>query len=271
MSHQRQYLLHPLPSPNGRNNPNHFDSDVQTFWNAHNERFPRRLLPEDQLEAMPYAAIFSPWNAGTIVTEGLATIIIRDGFEAFDYAVSEDKQQQARNREGCLAFWVDGSAPSNSGSPCVHSGGAVVTRKKSNLEEWELVGTAVVAERLEPKHADLYGFWFALDEFLNRCDSIMEHEAELPWHTFQIFSDGPGTLRDLGRWGTPKSRKGKSEAYCQLADEIVKLLTHIKPLGVRVQLHRVPGHYDVPGNMLADFHAREATRSADILTGLRDE
>ena len=183
------------------------------------------------------------------VTRFAGQIIIRPQLEALEYAL--DEYNGRRKIRGRMAFWVDGSR-----SPNGVSGTAVAFRANPRLvgSKWTVRAYTVLEfDRLGTTHTEALAIMHALRVAL--AEAVRNDGTDAKASDVVIFSDCATALHILKDFTLEDQDWGRS-----LLARIATLVNELSILQVKVQLHWIPAHKGIPGNYLADFLAKRATR-----------
>lgn len=183
------------------------------------------------------------------VTCFVGRVTIRPQLEAMEYALDEYKGR--RKVPARMAFWVDGSLSVNG-----TSGTAVVFRENPRVvgSKWTVAAYTVLEfDRLGTIHTEALAIMHALRIALVKA--VQSDGTDAKASDVVIFSDCASALRRIEDFTHAGQCWGKP-----LLARIVTLANELSILGVKVQLHWVPGHRSIPGNHLADAVAKRAAR-----------
>ena len=182
-------------------------------------------------------------------THFVGQVTIRPRLEAMEYALNEYNGR--RKIPGRMTFWVDGSL-----SLRKVSGTAVAFRANPRVvgSKWTVRAYTVLEyDRLGSIHTEALAIMHALRIAL--ADAVHKDGTDAKASDVIIFSDCVCALQRIESF--------KNEGPCwgrSLLARIAALANELSILSVRVQLHWVPAHKGIPGNYLADFLAKRATR-----------
>ena len=183
------------------------------------------------------------------ITRFAGQITIRPHLEAMEYAL--DEYNGRRKIAGRMAFWVDGSR-----SPNGVSATAVAFRTNPRLvgSKWTVRAYTVLEfDRLGTTHTEALAIMHALRIAL--AEAVRNDGTDSKACHVVIFSDCATALQMLADFKNEDQCWGRS-----LLARIATLANELSILDVKVQLHWVPAHKGIPGNYIADFLAKRASR-----------
>ena len=175
-------------------------------------------------------------------------VVIQDRPEAIKQAIAEHSRHSPLRKEpGRHSYYVDASMTDYDSLAGIAV--AYKTDRKFWASKWAVKGYSIQTGSYEAD-AEAWAIWKALEIVLEkaRVDDSLETPLD-PCSLAIIYSDCQFTLRDL--------RDGESTDIA-VTQKIISQTQDLKLLGVKVELHWVPGHRNVPGNYLADFVAKQA-------------
>lgn len=113
-----------------------------------------------------------------------------------------------------------------------------------------------ILKRLDPVNAEAWAIWQALNATLEQMPTDSEYvKPRHPCSAVVIYSDRLAVLRRI------RKERSRPDAI-GVEQMIICQSRELKCLGVEVQLHWVPGHRSIPGNVLANLVATEARQPA---------
>lgn len=183
-------------------------------------------------------------------------IFVKERKTALTFALLEHTTlRKSRDR---IAFWVDASIINK-----VESGIAVVFRRSNNQEAdlaWDKRGYKIRGMTKEvngSNNVELIAISQAMVAAQEVAPSVLYGTS---FHNFSvaIFSDSQGAISALREYG---SKKKNRRSHLSLVESTIAQARLLQALGIRIELHWVPGHTKVPGNVLADRIARFAAKS----------
>ena len=180
-------------------------------------------------------------------------IIIRPQFDAIVYALDEYTTRGVT--PGRMALWVDGSTSSKgvSGTAVAYKPNASVTKS-----EWFVKAYAVLEfDRLGNNNTETLAIMQALLFALSKV--VHNDGTDAKVSLVAIFSDCVSALRGIETFNGGNQQENET-----LLAKIAALASELKAYNVIVQLHWVPGHKGVPGNVLADIMAKRATKGKTL-------
>lgn len=172
-------------------------------------------------------------------------VIIEDRKAAITYA-SQEYSVNAGDRRS--AFWVDASVKPKrfNEDPASGAGVAVVYKEIKASLDWVEKEYPVYQENISSNQAKA----LAIVEALRIALSDVEKRS-----TVEIYSDSHSALKK-----TWDFRPGSSSQDGLILRKIIAYSISLEQLGSQLILRWVPAHSRVPGNVRADFAARQAAR-----------
>ena len=191
--------------------------------------------------------------------KGLVIIHGRDHAKEFSLRVySDPSTRESTHRH---IFWTDASICGT------NIAGAVVWRESAVPEKWaQKTYGRKCAPGEGPGPGEIMAIAMALEIAIARISQV---QASLPTsevilqdrdkicHTVQVFSDSEEALQFIGCYPSKLTRK---PIHSQQAHMVLSHTTTLRELGAVVELHLVPGHNGVPGNILAHRVAKNTAR-----------
>ncbi|KAJ5641957.1 hypothetical protein N7490_005957 [Penicillium lividum] len=152
-------------------------------------------------------------------------------------------------------FWTDGSVLN-----CGTAGAAAVWLNPDR-QRWHSVTEKAKSRTKSSEIAELMGIEIALSQastFIGRFQQsvpyVLEHR-----HMVYVFSDSSGSLEMIKRAHlTPLGRQVERQP---LLKKILENSIALQRVGAQVELHWIPGHSGITGNVIADNQARKAANS----------
>ncbi|OJJ75823.1 hypothetical protein ASPBRDRAFT_51533 [Aspergillus brasiliensis CBS 101740] len=166
-------------------------------------------------------------------------LLIKPRQEALKYA-KEATETSPNNHH---VFWVDGSTAANEAAPS----GVAVTYGREGRDGDELY---CLDEIWLSQLAELAAIGAGLRAAVRQLERL-----QVSGHVVQVFTDCQAAMKML-RPGTKES----SALAGRLVRFVDALSRRLCSLGVKVELHWVPGHQCVPGHKRADLLSRTVTR-----------
>ena len=179
-------------------------------------------------------------------------VVIQDRPEAITQALAEhSKDRLLRKEPGRHSFHVDTAVSRGddlAGIAVVHK-----THRQFWASDWAVKGYRIQAD-LDQEDVEAWAIWQALEVVLEKVNLDQSLEKPVnPCSLAIIYSDCQRVLQKLrNEW--PGGGLVRHHIICQTQK--------LRRLGVNIELHWVPGHRHVPGNVLADLVAKKALQSA---------
>ena len=180
-------------------------------------------------------------------------IVIQDRLGAMAQAISEHTREGSRRKEpGRHSFHVDASVSSE------HDMTGIGVAYKSHRQDWASPWTAKgyrIFKTLDGNDAETWAIWQALECVLEKANADRHFvKPQDPCSLAVIYSDCQHALRSIRRY---ESSNGA------VVQRIIAQSTKLEHLGIKIQLHWVPGHRNIPGNIVADSASRMARQPVD--------
>ena len=197
---------------------------------------------------IPYGPTTSVQEGGTNDKSGTTfpgNVYIQEPIAAVSFALDEYEtcRVDAANR---LTFWVDASV--RKGKDRV-VGIAVVHKGSRNSKDWIPQGYSM-HENLPINHAECLAIAQALHNALYLMDELPK-----PGSAVVVYSDSQYALGRILNFDV----RNRGFGYA-IVEMIMNKARELRRRGMRVFLHWVPSHQHVPGNELADWVARLASK-----------
>ncbi|KAJ5765157.1 hypothetical protein N7520_004716 [Penicillium odoratum] len=152
-------------------------------------------------------------------------------------------------------FWTDGSVLN-----CGTAGAAAVWLNP-NRQQWHSVTEKAKSQTKSSEIAELMGIEIALSQastFIERFQQsdpyVLKHR-----HMVYVFSNSSGSLEMIKRAHlTPLGRQVERQP---LLKKILENSIALRRVSAQVELHWIPGHSGITGNVIADNQARKAANS----------
>ena len=198
---------------------------------------------------IPYGPTTGAQEGGTenkSVSPFPGNVYIQDPVAAVLFALSEYETCRGVDAANRLTIWVDASA-GNGKNRAV--GIAVVHKGSRDPEDWITQGYTIY-DMLSINHAECLAIAQALHNALDFIDTMPALGSAVV-----VYSDSRVALESILNFGIGCKKFGHA-----VVEMIMIKARELRRRGMRVFLHWVPSHQHVPGNELADWVARLATK-----------
>lgn len=175
-------------------------------------------------------------------------IVIQDRLSAMLQAISEHTREGPRRKEpGRHSFHADASVSWE------HNMTGIGVAYKSHRQDWASPWTAKgyrIFGSLDVNDAEMWAIWQALECVLEKAHADRQYvKPQDPCSLAVIYSDCHSALRRIG---------GYEPSNGAVVQRIIAQSIELERLGIKIQLHWVPGHRNIPGNVVADSASRMA-------------
>ncbi|KAJ5737701.1 uncharacterized protein N7483_002826 [Penicillium malachiteum] len=155
----------------------------------------------------------------------------------------------------CHTLWTDGSLVGGR-----RAGGAVVWRNHPE-DDWKSLKRRINFETSDSNLPEVMAVSMAMDKAVDLVRTARSTRNTALLDEVFIFTDSTFTVRVVrSAWiGSRGARRGWYFIR-PWVDQLLESYAELRAMGVRVELHWVPGHSGVEGNSMAHNAARESTR-----------
>ena len=167
-------------------------------------------------------------------------LVSRPRADALAYAAANGKSSNDRH-----IFWVDGSTAADQAAP---SGVAIVW---DNPQSGDFADVMYCIDEIRlSQQAELFAIGAGLKAAVHRLE-----ELEASGHIVRVFTDCMSVMTML----QPDSKK-PCPLTARLVDLIDALSQRLSRMGVKIEIHWLPGHENVKGHKRADLLSRTVTK-----------
>lgn len=220
----------------------------------------RKRYPSADLDVAPLSKSKGP--LGQEVSRFRGAIVCRSLKEAIDFAKSMGNGAPRTGQIHRHIFWTDASIVFRA---C--AAGAVVWKQPPNWH-WQAEGFPYPYCIQSTDVVEMFAMAHALKRAIDEVEWLLGGISDGPQlqirHEVYVFTDSVGALTQVKKdslgYHTPQT--------CQQAHTIIDFSVKLHDLGVKVELHLVPGHNSVPGNVQAHRAAKKAAKSAAAAAGI---
>ena len=173
--------------------------------------------------------------------------MIQDRLGAVRQSLSEYTNATQLNDSGRHSFHVDAAVSREdnmTGLAVVH-----LAHRQDRASPWTAKGYRI-HKRIDENEAEVWAIWKALVTILETVQTNCKNKhSQEPWSAVAIYSDSQHAVAKIGE-GSLKNRR--------LMRKIALISRQLRQMQVEVELHWEPGHWEIPGNELADMVSKKA-------------